>query len=203
MCRVQEVAVWAGGCGCSQSPGSSYLVAHVWQVLQDGPHTVARVTPPSLASDAPRSFDEEVQRCFALCTAIEVPNRAWCQAQLGLKFGGLGLRSVSFHAAAAFIASLSSSGYGSADYIHLQQAVVAFNSQVSVPNAVSVISVLASPTPTQKVLSGMIENQLFSTLLPTELVSCQWQPLILPLGYQWSLHLVWACTSSPMSTEWP
>ena len=55
---------------------------------------IARVTPPSLASDALRSFDEEVQRCFALCTTIEVPNGAWCQAQLGLKFGGLGLRSV-------------------------------------------------------------------------------------------------------------
>ena len=50
---------------------------------------IARVTPPSLASDALRSSDEEVQRCFALCTAIEVPNGAWCQAQLGLKFGGL------------------------------------------------------------------------------------------------------------------
>ena len=126
---------------------------------------IARVTPPSLASDALRSFDEEVQQCFALCTAIEVPNGAWCQAQLGLKFGGLGLCSVSLHAAAAFIASLASSGYCSADYIHLQQAVVAFNSQVSLPNAISVISVLASSTPTQKVLSGMIENQLFSTLL--------------------------------------
>ena len=73
---------------------------------------IARVTPPSLASDALRSFDEEVQQCFALCTAIEVPNGAWCQAQqLGLKFGGLGLRSVSLHAAAAFMASLSSSGF--------------------------------------------------------------------------------------------
>ena len=58
---------------------------------------------------------------------VEVPNGAWRQAQLGLKFGGVGLRSVSLHAAAAFIASLSSSGFGS---IHLQQAVVAFNSQV-------------------------------------------------------------------------
>eukprot|EP00731_Ephydatia_muelleri_P000108 Em0001g108a len=93
---------------------------------------------------------------------VEVPNGAWRQAQLGLKFGGVGLCSVSLHAAAAFIASLSSSGFGS---IHLQQAVVAFNSQVSLPNAISVISILVSPTPTQKVLSGMIENQLFSTLL--------------------------------------
>ncbi|KAL5477904.1 hypothetical protein EMCRGX_G024759 [Ephydatia muelleri] len=118
-----------------------------WMWLQ----RISRVTPPSLASDALRSFDEEVQQCFALCTAIEVPNGAWCQAQqLGLKCGGLGLRSVSLHAAAAFMASLSSSGFGSADYIHLQQAVVAINSQVSLPNAISVISVLGSPTRTQK-----------------------------------------------------
>ena len=109
-----------------------------------------------------------MRRSIALCTAIEVPNGAWCQAQLGLKFGGLGLRSVSLHAAAAFMASLSSSGFGSADYIHLQQAVLAFNSLVSLPNAITVISVLASPTPTQKVLSGMIEDQLFSTSLESK-----------------------------------
>ena len=46
------------------------------------------------------------------------------------------------HAAAAFIASLSSPGFGSADSIHLQQAVLAFNSQVSLPNAISVHSTL-------------------------------------------------------------
>ena len=98
---------------------------------------IARATPPSLATDTLKSFDEEVQPCFALCTAIEVPTEAWCQAQLGLKFGGLGLRSVSLHDAAAFIASVSFSGFGSAESIHLQQAVVAFNSQVSLPNAFS------------------------------------------------------------------
>ena len=41
---------------------------------------IARVTPPSLASDTLRSFDEEVQQCSALCTAINIPNGAWCQA---------------------------------------------------------------------------------------------------------------------------
>ena len=126
---------------------------------------IARATPLSLATDALMSFDEEVQPCFALCTAIEVPTEAWCQAQLGLKFGGLGLRSVSLHDVAAFIASLSSSGFGSAESIHLQQAVVAFNSQVSLPNAISVNFALASPSPTQKVLSGMIKDQLFANLM--------------------------------------
>ena len=60
---------------------------------------------------------------------------------------------------------LSLDGLGSADSIHLQQAVVAFNSQVSLPNAISVNSALASPTPIQKVLSGMIEDYLFSIML--------------------------------------
>ena len=59
---------------------------------------IARVTPPSLASDGLRSFDEEVKQCFVMCSAINVTNDAWSQAQLGLKFGGLGLRSLSHHA---------------------------------------------------------------------------------------------------------
>ena len=81
---------------------------------------IARVSPSSLASDAPSSFDEEVKQCFAMCSAINVTNNAWSQAQLGPKFGGLDLCSLSHHAAAAFIASLSFSGLGSADNIHLQ-----------------------------------------------------------------------------------
>ena len=38
---------------------------------------IARVTPPSLASDALSSFDEEVKQCFAMCLAINVTNDAW------------------------------------------------------------------------------------------------------------------------------
>ena len=48
---------------------------------------IARVTPPSLASDALSSFDEEVKQCFTMCSAINVTNDAWSQAQLGPKFG--------------------------------------------------------------------------------------------------------------------
>ena len=84
--------------------------------------------------------------------------------QLGPKFGGLGLRSLSHHAAAAFIASLSFSGLGCADNIHLQQAVAVFNTQVSLSNTISVNSVQDSPI-FQKVLSGMIQTQHFHSLL--------------------------------------
>ena len=49
---------------------------------------LTRVTPPSLASDALVSFDEDVRQCFVLCSAIEVSDTAWKQAQLSLRFGG-------------------------------------------------------------------------------------------------------------------
>ena len=125
---------------------------------------IARVTPPSLASDGLRSFDVEVKQCFVMCSAINVTNDAWSQAQLGLKFGGLGLRSLTHHAAAAFIASLSFFGFGKADNIHLKQAVAMFNTQVSPFNAITVNSALESPIH-QKVLSGLIQAQHFHILL--------------------------------------
>eukprot|EP00731_Ephydatia_muelleri_P022869 Em0015g452a len=99
-----------------------------------------------------------------MCSAINVTNDAWSQAQLGLKFGGLGLRSLTHHAAAAFIASLSFFGFGKADNIHLKQAVAMFNTQVSPFNAITVNSALESPIH-QKVLSGLIQAQHFHILL--------------------------------------
>ena len=64
---------------------------------------IARVTPPSLVSDALEVFDEEVRNSFMLSTAIDISQAAWSQAQLSLRFGGLGFRAVSYHAPAAFI----------------------------------------------------------------------------------------------------
>ena len=53
---------------------------------------------------------------------------------------------------------------GSADIIHLQQAVAVFNTQVSLSNTISVNSVQHSPIP-QKILSAMIQAQHFHILL--------------------------------------
>lgn len=78
-------------------------------------------TPPNLASDVLRSFDEEVKQCFAQCSATEVPNETWYQAQLRHKCGGLGLHSVSLDDVAAFLASVSSTRFDSADSIHLSR----------------------------------------------------------------------------------
>ena len=72
---------------------------------------LAKATPPSLAYDPLQLFDVEVKECFTLCTAAPVSNLTWQQAQLSLSHGGLGLRSVSHHSSAAYIASLCSSGF--------------------------------------------------------------------------------------------
>lgn len=59
-------------------------------------------------------------------------------------FGGLGLRSLSHHSCAAFIASLSASGYSSADNLHLNHAINHFNDQVS-PSDVITAGVSSTP----------------------------------------------------------
>ncbi|KAL5505423.1 hypothetical protein EMCRGX_G006854 [Ephydatia muelleri] len=78
----------------------------------------ARTTPPSLSCESLKFFDEEVRRCFSTCIAAEIPDDHWKQAQLSLSFGGLGFHSLSYHSCAAFISSLSSSGFGSASNRH-------------------------------------------------------------------------------------
>ena len=122
---------------------------------------LARATPPNLASDALEQFDKAVRECFSTSLAFDVSDGAWHQAQLGLRHGGLGLRSLSLH---AFIASLISSGHGCLDNTCLQQAVTLYNAKVSPPDALTVESVLASPT-TQKALSSKIDMNLLHGLL--------------------------------------
>ena len=95
---------------------------------------------------------------------IEVSDTAWKPAQLILRFGGLGLRSLSCHAATAFIASLSLSGLGQSNNHHLQQAVIAYNSKVSSHHAIMAESALTSPT-TQRELSSKIDEDQFKSLL--------------------------------------
>ena len=153
---------------------------------------LTRVTPPSLASDALVSFDEDVRQCFVLCSPIEVSDTAWKQAQLSLRFRSLGLRSLSCHAAAAYIASLSLSGPGQFNNHHLQQAVIAYNSKVSSHHAITAESALASPPLSESCPAKLM--RINSNLCwehparPTKPDSCQFQPLIHLHGCQGPFH---------------
>eukprot|EP00731_Ephydatia_muelleri_P038584 Em0814g2a len=70
---------------------------------------LARSAPPSHIAEGLALFDKDVRQCFAECTAVMLLVE-WMQAQLSLSRGGLGLRSLSSHCVAAYLASISSSG---------------------------------------------------------------------------------------------
>ncbi|KAL5486987.1 hypothetical protein EMCRGX_G019537 [Ephydatia muelleri] len=119
---------------------------------------------PSLVSEALQLFDVEVRQCFAQSIAVEVTDRAWQQAQLNLSHGGLGLRSVSHHSSAAYIASLCASGFGDAQNSHLSHTVDLFKKLVSPSEVISVDAITTSPVH-QRVLSKKLEDHQFSLLL--------------------------------------
>eukprot|EP00731_Ephydatia_muelleri_P011221 Em0006g115a len=91
--------------------------------------------------------------CGGYCVHSSIA--AWKQAQLSLSRGGLGLRSLSHHAPAAFIASLCFSGLGSNSHVHLLQSLETFNSSVHQSDNIQIGSVLEK-LPSQKTLSNVL-----------------------------------------------
>ena len=87
---------------------------------------IARATPPYLILGSMEKFDTDVRRSFAECTGVDSARR---QAQLSLRRGGVGLRSLALHSSAAYITSLC----GSDDVIstpHLEHAITHYNTCV-------------------------------------------------------------------------
>ncbi|KAL5496298.1 hypothetical protein EMCRGX_G012551 [Ephydatia muelleri] len=97
-------------------------------------------TPTNLVLDAFKLFNNDFHHCFMDCTGFETSDKAWCQAQLGLNRGGLGL---SLHSSSMFIASFCSSGVYDSDGIHLTNALDHFNAHV--PQSTNCPSFLQSP----------------------------------------------------------
>ena len=81
--------------------------------------------------------------CFMYCIGFATSDEAWCQAQLGLNSGGLGLRSLSLHSSSAYIASVYTSGVVDSEEIHLTNAIDHFNSHVSPIKKLSVNSIIS------------------------------------------------------------
>ena len=147
---------------------------------------IARSTPRSLPSDPLQIFDMAVKECFATCSALDLTEHAWQQAQLGLRYGGLWLRSLALHACAAYIASISSSGFADVDNQHLKHAVSNFNGLVSTQDTILIGSTVGSPIP-QKALSFKIDTGQFRALLDSsspanKAATSQHQTLTHPLG---------------------
>ena len=67
----------------------------------------ARSTPFDTHQDQLVSFDKAVRRCFEHFSGLHPDDTQWLQATLATKVGGLGLRSLSRHSSAAYLASRS------------------------------------------------------------------------------------------------
>ena len=67
-----------------------------------------RTVPPTVQAEALESFDGDIRAAFENLTGLQPDDGAWARATLGMAHSGLGLRSASRHAPAAFVASRSS-----------------------------------------------------------------------------------------------
>ena len=112
-------------------------------------------------------FDGMVKRSFSDFTGLQLTAPQWRQAALGLAHGGLGLRSTSDHAAAAFLTSWASTldaareldasfslpeARAGADVL---AALTAFNAQLAPADAITLDTAVAS---TQKTLSQKLDQ---------------------------------------------
>eukprot|EP00731_Ephydatia_muelleri_P011585 Em0006g479a len=122
---------------------------------------LARSAPPSHIAEGLALFDKDVRQCFAECTAVDAADVEWMQAQLSLSRGGLGLRSLSSHCVAAYLASISSSGCDKWNL--LVEPIELFNGLVPAEDAIT-LETLATSNMRQHSLSGKIEDQQFRQL---------------------------------------
>ena len=60
-----------------------------------------------MVKDSTIVFDVAVRSCFEKIVSSSLTDDQWSQCTINLRCGGLGLRSVSMHAAAAYIASVT------------------------------------------------------------------------------------------------
>ena len=89
---------------------------------------------------------------------------------------------------AAYIASISSSGFADVDNQHLQHAKSTFNGLVSTQDTILIGSIVNSPyLCLSKLTLSSLELSYIPHLLQTSPASSQHQPLRHPLGFQWCL----------------
>ena len=124
---------------------------------------LARSTPPSYVAEGLALFDKEVHHCFSECRALDTSDIDWMQAQLSLSRGGLGLRSLSCHSVAAYLASLSSSGLDKFSNFHLSESIGSFNELVPAADSITE-EILSTSNLRQHFLSSKIEDQQFRQL---------------------------------------
>ena len=130
-----------------------------------------RTVPPDMVKDSTIVFDVAVRSCFEKIVSSSLTDDQWSQCTLNLKCGGLGLRSVSMHAAAAYIASVTQNCEAIANSVcrsdvydnhqHLTKAIATYNQSV-IP--IHCIATSSQCIPSQKKLSSAIDDTVYLSL---------------------------------------
>ena len=114
-------------------------------------------------ADALQMCDNNIHDAFAECTAVDAFGNSWEQAQLSLSRGGLGLRSLSHHSAAAYISSVRASEQCSVSMSHMFTSVNLFNALIPSADAITLDDIVSSLCH-QHALPSKIENHQFKFL---------------------------------------
>lgn len=117
---------------------------------------LTRTTPPELVRVALAECDLDIRACFSSLAALQLTDRAWSQARLSLSHGGIGLRSVAEHCAAAYITSHIRALPGVVT-AHLVSAVDIFSQQLGPDGNFDLDRLLETP-PKQRALSTRLEK---------------------------------------------
>ena len=130
-----------------------------------------RTVPPDMVKDSTIVFDAAVRSCFEKIVSSSLTDDQWSQCTLNLKCGGLGLRSVSMHAAAAYIASVTQNREAIANSVcrsdvydihqHLTKTIATYNQSV-IP--IHCIDTSSQCIPSQKKLSSVIDDTVYLSL---------------------------------------
>lgn len=132
-----------------------------------------RCNPPSPQTMALDMFDGMVRRCFGDFTGLHLTASQWKQASLGFAHAGLGLRSTSHHAPAAYLASWAGTLHSASDIdasfcveeskaSPAVAALAAFNAQVDPARAIAIDAALTSK---QQTLSHTLDAAVWDEQL--------------------------------------
>ena len=113
---------------------------------------ITRATPPSLISSVLESYDATIRHTSAECTGVDATDVAWDQAQLSIRRGGFGLRSLVHHSPAAYIASLCTATDISPLHHHLADAILQFNNHIPQSAALSIPNLSAQQAISEEVV---------------------------------------------------
>ena len=104
--------------------------------------------------------------CFVNWAAVRIADSAWHQAQLTLRKGWLGLRSISHHAMLHILHPFVLLDIVVQVMYTFRYAVDIYNNQALVFNRITASSLSTSLAFTQKDLSSRVDDHLFQLLLP-------------------------------------